>query len=144
MKVNLSQFIKNDRGGALILSIIIIGISSITVIGFLQVALSDLESSKYYKLEQQALFFADAAVEHCIDQLRANHLWSAGVTTVTFPPASGSSYSATVVNNYPLVTITGTGDTGTGITQLVEVVVSITGPPESSPYPVRIDSWKRI
>jgi len=137
-----SNAARSQRGMVLLLTVFALAILSVLVAALLEITAADLEIARNHLASTKALYIADAGIASAIYELRQDYQWDAGWPGgVTFPDGSSGSYAVTVTNNYPSVTIVSTGNWG-GFERKLEANVSISGPPQSPPYPVRITYWK--
>ncbi len=132
----------SERGAVLLLTVFALAILSVLVAALLEITTTDLEIIRNHLCSTKALYIADAGIANALYELRQDYNWSAGWPGgVTFPEGSSGSYTVTVTNNYPSVTIVSAGKWG-GFERKAEVEVAVSGPPQSPPYPVRVIYWK--
>jgi Tfp pilus assembly protein PilX len=135
-------FQQDEQGSALILTLLILMVMSILIISALELLSTDLQIIDNHLRDIQATYIADAGIEDAIYELTQNFNWSTGFTDKEFPSGSGSIYTVTVENNYPLVTITSTS-TVSGIQRTIEAQVEVYGS-TSPPYSVKVIYWKEL
>jgi type II secretory pathway component PulK len=126
------------KGVALILAMFILVFIAILVVAFLELLTSDLVIANNHLGRLQALYIADAGVEHAISLLRASGNQQINTGSITFP-GPGSSY--TVTKSPTSRIIQSVGQVGTNkFTATIQARVSIQG--IGSPYTVRIVSFQ--
>lgn len=131
--------VKNNRAVALILAMFTLVFIAILVVAFLELLTSDLVITNNHLGRLQALYIAEAGVEHAISQLRVNKKWTDNPYTEIFPSGSSNSYAVTKATTATRV-ITSVGNIDNKFTATIEAQVSIQG--SSSPYTIRIVSFK--
>jgi Tfp pilus assembly protein PilX len=137
------MIIDNEKGSALILTLLILMVMSILIVGGLELLTTDLRITDNHLHDIQATYIADAGIEDAIYQLSQDASWSTGFTDQEFPSGSGNLYTVTVLDNsYPLVTIKSTS-TVSGVQCNIEAQVEIYGAP-NPPYSIRIIYWKEL
>ena len=128
---------KNQRGLALLLASFSILFVSLLVIAFLEAGTTDLQILDNFLRSTEALYVADAGVEHAISGLRQAKDYHP--TPSLEGSVSTGGYSVTVSGGPSPKTITSTGEVGKFKRKIV-AVVTVTG--SSSPYTVTVTSWK--
>ena len=136
---------KEQRGAALIIALIVMTMLSMLTISSLEMLTISVQISGNHVHDLQALYIADAGVEHAISMLRTNPTVPSGIYgPVEFPVSSGNTYTMTIANSYlsdGTANITSTG-TVSNFQRALVVMVEITG--SSSPYSVGTTYWKEI
>ncbi len=131
---------RRDKGVILLMTVFAIGLGSLMVSGVLYLITSDLSINGNVAGHESARWAAEAGIETAIAQLKQESTWSAGLSNISF--ATNGSYTVTVSNTYPSVTLTSTGKAqGSLFTRSITAVVSVVGPPLLTPYRVRVDQW---
>ena len=136
---------KNKKGVALVLAMFILVFIAMLVVAFLNLITSDIAITSNHLGRLQALYIAEAGVEHAISQLRANGDQSLNLGPITFPSGSTSSYTVTYPKSStpPIETrlIVSTGQVDNDkFRASIETQVSIEG--ASSPYTIKIVSFQ--
>ncbi len=129
---------QNRKGVALILALFTMLFISLLVVAFLDIVTIDQKIATNQIRDLQANFIADAGVETAIYELRQDDTYNGTVGDVEFPSGSGNTYNVEFVD---ADTFTSTGTIG-DFSRTVEVDFSLTG--SSSPYTVKINSWKEL
>ena len=136
---------REARGAALVIALIVMSMLSLLTIGSLEMLTVNVQIANNHMHDLQALYIADAGVEHAISVLRNNPTVPSGTYgPLEFPAGSGNTYTVAIVNSYPSdgnVLITSTGAVS-DFQRSVEVQVEITG--ASSPYSIVTEYWKEI
>ncbi|MBT3261810.1 hypothetical protein HOC37_03390 [bacterium] len=131
----------NQKGVVLVLTVFAIAFSFILILGVLEISTIDLQIVRNYQKSVRALYIAEAGVEDAIYELRQNHLWNTGFTNKLF---ANETYTVTITNNYPNVIINTTSTITGNFQKQMQVQISISGPPYTPPYPVRVVAWQEI
>ena len=134
---------EEQRGAALVIALIVMTMLSMLTIGSLEMLMLNVQIANNHIHDLQALYIADAGVEHAISVLRTNPSFASGTYgPVIFPTGSGNSYTVVLVNSYGSTgnaVITSIG-TVADFQRSLEVQVAITG--SSSPYLIKTTYWK--
>ncbi len=130
--------IKNQKGAVLLIAVFIILLSSILVIGFLEVATTDIEIARNQKSDVIVTYIADAGVDAAIyDLLNAGE---GNISRTEFPDtAQNNTYYTTVqtAKDGTIYTIRSTGEFGV-FQRVLEVKIKITGSTATLQY------WKEV
>jgi len=130
------------RGAALILVVFAVAFISVFAAAILEVATTDLAILRNHASGLKARWAAEAGLAEAIAALRQNCDTASTVTgTLTAPDGSTCSYSASVANARPVITVTSVGRAA-GFTRKVQARLVVAGPPKVTPYPVRIIWWR--
>ena len=119
--------LKDKKGAVLLIAVFIIALSSILVIGFLEVATTDVEISRNQKSNCIATYIADAGVEAAIDDLLNGG--DANITRTEFPDTADDDtyYTVSQTNKIGNVyTIESTGEFGS-FQRVIEAIIRISG-----------------
>ena len=110
---------------------------SVIVMGIAQMNTEEVQIVRNQIYAAEALAIADAGLNYVLAQLRVDSGWDNDLTDVSF---SGGSYSLTVNNNYPNVTIESEATSSQGFVARVaaDATMSSSGPP----YVIRIDNLR--
>ena len=136
--------VTRKRGVILVLTLFALAFMSVLVVAYLDALATDLQILQNHLVPMKALYVAEAGVADAMNELAQDHQWNAGWPAgKTFPAGSSYEYVVEVDNQYPQVTITSTGVVA-GFQKKIEVRVRVAGPPQSTPYPRTISSWKEL
>jgi Tfp pilus assembly protein PilX len=129
---------------ALVLVIFAIAFLSLLAVSMFDQATTDLTILRNHTSGLAALYAAQAGIADAMTSVRA----APGATTpaagsLTMPDGSTCTYSATISNSNPVVTITSTG-TANGFTRKVRAVIVVAGAPALAPFPVRVVQWQEV
>lgn len=119
--------IKNQKGSVLLIAIFIILLSSVLVIGFLEIAVTDIEIARNQKSDVIVTYIADAGVDAAVYNLRNSG--DGNISRTEFPDTSQSNTYYTTVQTAKdgtIYTIQSTGEYG-DFQRVLEVRVKITG-----------------
>ncbi len=142
--VRLAAVVGTERGSVLLLVAFLAVLLGVLSLSLLSLMTADTEEIYNHLHSTRALTVAEAGIEHAVKMLRNDPNWNTGFAEYTFPSGSDDSYSVTVDNAaYPSVVLVSTSAVE-GFSRRVQVAVIVDGPPESTPYPVRIAAWNEL
>lgn len=154
MLTNRKTDIQNERGAALLLTMMLMLVLSLLTVSLYEMLQASTQITGNHKLELKASYIADAGVEDAIDRLRD----APGLTgdfSVEFPAGSGNTYAVEVVRNVDVsglgspvireVVITSTG-TSSGFSRKLQVHLHILEWDDSgsTEYAVSTESWQLV
>jgi Tfp pilus assembly protein PilX len=129
---------------ALVLVVFAIAFLSLLAVTMFDQATTDLTILRNHTSGLTALYAAQAGIADAIVSVRAVPATGIPVSGwLPMPDGTTCGYSATIVNQCPVVTITSTG-TAIGFTRRVRAVIVVAGPPALAPYPVQIVKWQEV
>jgi hypothetical protein len=138
-----SKMRKQQKGAALIIVLVAISLLSTFIISYQLITKTDLQIVSNLQNSEKAFYISEAGIEQAIMTLRSNHTWDAGFTDYEFPIDSENYFTVSVQNNYPNIVLFSEGLTN-GFTRQIELGLTISGPPEETPYPIEISYWKEL
>lgn len=130
--------IKNQKGSVLLIAVFIILLSSVLVIGFLEIAVTDIEIARNQKSGVIAAYIADAGADAAIYNLRNSG--DGNISRTEFPDTvRNNTYYTTVqtAKDGTIYTIRSTGEFG-DFQRVLEIKVKITGNVAALQY------WKEV
>ena len=115
---------RGTRGGtALLVCLFVVALTSVLVLGVVDVKTTQFAALRNVRHYDQAYYVAAAGVHHALAELEADATWRTGLSSITFPPGSSSTYTVTVADlGDATILITATG-TATGVVRKLEVNV---------------------
>ncbi|MFH1798121.1 MAG: hypothetical protein ABH844_02080 [Candidatus Omnitrophota bacterium] len=130
--------ITNNKGAILLIAAFIITLAAILVVGFLEVAVTDIEIARNQKSDIITTYIADAGVGAAIYNLRNSG--DGNISRTEFPDtAENNTYYTTVQmsKNGNIYTIQSTGEFG-NFQRVLEAKIKITGSVATLQY------WKEV
>ncbi|MFH1776092.1 MAG: hypothetical protein ABH952_00795 [Candidatus Omnitrophota bacterium] len=130
--------LKNNQGAIYLIAVFLILVSSILVIGFLEVAATDIEISRNHKSDVIATYIADAGIEDAIYDLLGGG--GGDISRTEFPDTADNNTYYTVVqtdvsgSDY---TLESTGEYG-DFQRVIEAVIRVSGTSAT------VRSWKEL
>jgi len=134
---------RDVSGFVLPLSVMMLGLLSVLVGGYLMVITSQLQVAKHWMNQQASDTLAEVGIAQALNSLTLNSNWSAGFSNVEYPSGSGNTYSVTIARSGARATLDATSIVSTTYLSHLRVTVMIP-PTPSVTKPVRIDRWERI
>lgn len=125
----------------MLMTVFLIAFTALFASTLLNSIASDLQITGNLLATARALCVAEAGAERAIVELRQDFEWDDGYDEVEFPSGSGQTYTVEIENSHPTIVITSTG-TAAGFERSIEVVVNLIE--TSSPYPLRVMSWREV
>lgn len=141
--LKLSNPIGVSSGFVLPLSVMMLGLLSVLVGGYLMVVTSQLQLAKHWSSQQAADVLCEVGVAQALNALTANSNWSTGFSNVEYPSGSGNTYSLTVARSGATATLDATSVAYASYLCHIRVTVMVPPTPSIS-RPVRIDRWERL
>ena len=137
------MFSHSKPGVVLISALYTLGLMSVLLVGLVMVVITELQIVDNYKGAHLAFLGAQSGVEDGIHFLQSNSAWTSGFSNKAGPSGSGYTYTVTVQNNDPFVTLVSTGQASV-YSKTVRATVMVMGSPSTTPYRVRIDRWEEL
>ncbi|MEK7298880.1 MAG: hypothetical protein AAB066_03225 [Candidatus Margulisiibacteriota bacterium] len=134
--------IERSTGSVLVMAVFLIGMVTILVSAHALVINTDLQIVKNVIYTNEARNVAEAGIEDAISELRNNYLWQAGFSDKAFPINATSTYTVTVLNNYPSITLDSVGNVLGQYQCHIRVQLIVMGAPLAAPYAIRVDRWE--
>lgn len=131
----------NESGSVLVMTTFAIALLSILITGMMLLLSSEIQIAKQDAWSRQAGFVAETAIAESMYQLTLNDNWNTGFSNEPF--GSNQSYSASITNNNPQVTIQATG-IANGISRQIEALVVIIDETSTGNFALRVDSWEEL
>lgn len=127
---------KKNNGSVLLVIIFAIALMAMVTVGILQMSTEELMLMQNQLYAVQAMCIAEAGLNDAFAQIRASSSWTTGFTDKSF---NGGTYDVAVTGTLPNRTIISTGTSAQGYVAVVNAVVTVG---TTSPYIIRIDSFK--
>lgn len=125
-----------NNGSVMLIAIFAIALLSAVVIGMLEMNTEELQLMRNQIYSVYAIATAEAGLNDAFAEIRSNDTWTAGFTD---KPFNGGSYTVTVEDSLPNLTVTSTGTSSQGFLARVEADITVGN---SSPYVIRIDNLR--
>ncbi len=133
----------SDAGFVLPLSVMMLGLLSVLVGGYLMVMTSQLQLASHWSNQQAVDTVCEVGVAQALNELTLNSNWATGFSNVQYPSGSGNTYSVSVARSGATATLDATS-VGYS-TYMCHLRVTVMVPPTpSASRPVRIDRWERL
>jgi len=132
---------KSEKGVALILSLIIMTLLLLLTLSAFEMVAVNAQISDNYIKDLQALYIAEAGINHAILRQRINPDNLSGLTNISCGPGK---YTFTITETDPVKMereIKSTGTIGTNSSRTIVANIKIYG---SGPYAVLVTSWKEL
>ncbi len=125
-----------NNGSVMLIAIFAIALLSAIVIGMLEMNTEELQLMRNQIYSIYALATAEAGLNDAFAEIRNDDAWTTGFTDKSF---NGGSYTVTVADALPNLTVTSTGTSTEGFVARVEADITVG---DSSPYVIRIDELR--
>ena len=131
--------INNNRGSILVMTMFALALVSTLIVGYLMIITTDLTIASNDAWSRQAEFAAEAGIAESLYQLSQNDNWSTGYSNEVL--TTNQTFSVTVTNSKPLVTLVSTGSSN-GFDKQIQVELSISGLNASGDYRLNLNTWE--
>ena len=133
---------RTQTGFVFPMSLVMLGLMSLLVTGYLLLITSELQMAKNGLERSIAYSLCEVGIAKAIEALSADPNWTTGFSNVEFPSGSGRYYSVTISKTAEQAILTASGTAGLSqrsikVTAMVPAVVTMT-------QPVRIDQWETL
>ena len=125
-----------NRGSVMLIAVFVIALLSALVIGMLQINTEEIQLMQNHIYASQAMAVAEAGLNDALSEIRADDEWNSGFTDKSF---GSHTYTVTVSDSLPDLTIESTGTSSQGFVARVEAAVTVGA---ASPHIVRINELR--
>jgi len=125
-----------NNGSVMLIAIFAISLLSAIVIGMLEMNTEELQLMSNQTHLVYAAATAEAGLNDAFAEIRSDNTWNTGFTD---EPFNGGSYTVTVADSPPNLTVTSTGTSAQGFVARVEADITVGS---TSPYVIRIDNLR--
>ena len=132
-----------NEGFVLPMGLLMMGLLSVLVSGYLLLMTSELQMAKHGLGRANTYALCEVAVAKAIESLNANPNWTAGFSSIEYPSASGNYYSVTASKSGETVILIATGIAQSLYQRSIKVTLMVPAVVTTS-QPVRIDQWENL
>lgn len=130
------------QGGFILLMVVVaIGVVALLVTGLANLTHTEFRIRHYEQRSLSAQMAAESGLEDAMHTLITQPTWNVGFTNKAFPAGGTDTYSVSVTNLFPYITLTATGKSENATRKIV-AKICLTG--NNVPYTIRIDKWEEL